>query len=195
MTIRKKFIAIATTVTLVSSVAFAETHEVKPHGIWTGLSLVFAGKHLMIECVDRNRRWEDYRCSGDVSSVLKWEDWPFYISYKVHVDTGVVVIQETSIDLKGAIQNGTPKLLKNCAVLDTANWECRAEADGPFDGMKKGRAYHYLTTQGVEDYAGSSVSGFYLFLFEAGLIDLNHAARDDLLTGLFHHNSAPSKPP
>ena len=204
MTTCTKLIAIATTATLVSSVALAQKQEVKPHGFSIGLSLLFSGKSLMIQCLDGKQRDDDGVCTGKVSSILGWTDWPFYTSHKVNTSTGAVLEVATYI-VDGKLQDDAPRFLDNCRVVDANNWRCdnivklhpgdKTIVDGWHDGMKNGRAYRYATTDGLPDYYGSSISGLALLMFETGLIDLESAARGDLLYGLFHHNGASSKPP
>jgi hypothetical protein len=183
-------------ITLASSAAFAQKEEMKPHGFWSGLGLIFAGKHLLIRCIDGKQRASDDACTGEVSGVLGWADWPYYSSYKINTSTGAV-LETTGYFVSGKLQNDTPHFLENCRVLDASNWRCDTHVqispgnktidDGWHDGMKNGRAYRYATTDGAPDYYGSSISGLELLMFETALIDLKSAARGDVFYGLFRH--------
>jgi hypothetical protein len=136
-------------ITLGSSVAMAQKQEVKPHGFWSGLVLMFSGKHLLIQCTDGKQRQSDGACTGEVSGVLGWADWPHYSSYKVNTSTGAV-LKTNAYFANGKLQDDTPHFLENCRVFDASNWRCDTHVqahfgsktidDGWHDGMKNGRA-------------------------------------------------------
>ena len=155
---------------------------------------MFAGKHLLIRCVDGKQRASNGACIGEVSSILGGAEWPYYSSYKINTSTGAV-LETIAYFANGKLQDDTPSFLENCRVLDANNWQCdrhtqmivsgKAFNDGWHDGMKNGRAYRFASTDGVPDYYGSSISGLALLMFETGLIDLKSAARGDVIYGLF----------
>jgi hypothetical protein len=180
---------------LAAPAAFAQKQEVKPHGFWSGLALMFAGKHLLIQCVDGKQRASDGACTGEVSGVLGGAEWPYYSSYRINTSTGAV-LETIAYFADGKLQDDTPHFLENCRVVDANTWRCDRHVqmgvggktfnDGWHDGMRNGRAYRYATTDGLPDYYGSSISGLELLMFEVGLIDLKSAARGDVIYGLFH---------
>ena len=160
--------------------AFAQPVAIRPHGFLSGLDFLISGRHLMIRCADGKQRPSDGACLGTVVNL--YIDGPEYFnSYKVNTSTGVVM-ETTGSFVDGQFKEGAPSFLSDCRVADTSNWECERRIrtavidDGWYEGMRKGRAYYYATTNGSPDYEASSISGLGLFLFEAGFLSAEEAA-------------------